>query len=188
MEYAGLIFDCDGTLADTMPAHFATWKEVLGRYGIPLSEERFYSLGGVPARGVVEILAREAGVTVDAGEVAREKDRAFMEQVEKIRPVGKVAAVARRNRGRVPMAVATGSHRKLTERTLQQIGMREWFDVLVCAEDVHNPKPAPDIFLAAARRMGVKPGECCVYEDSDLGLMAAHRAGMDAVDVRKMLG
>ena len=85
------------------------------------------------------------------------------------------------------MAVATGSHRELAEKTLELIGMAGWFDTLVCAEDVINPKPAPDIFLEAARRLGIEPDRCCVYEDADLGILGARKAGMDVVDVRKMV-
>jgi beta-phosphoglucomutase-like phosphatase (HAD superfamily) len=186
MKYDALIFDCDGTLADTMPAHYITWKEVLNRHGISFSLDRFYSLGGVPAKEVVEIVAGEADVRVDTRAVAEEKDRAFMGQLETVRPVEPVAAVAREYRGKLPMAVATGSHRELAERTLDLIGMAGWFDAVVCAEDVVNPKPAPDIFLEAARRLGIEPARCCVYEDADLGILAACRAGMHVVDVRGM--
>ncbi len=121
---------------------------------------------------------------MDTAAVAEEKDRAFMEQLDAVRPVEAVAAVALEFRGKIPMAVATGSHRELAERTLELIGMAGWFDTLVCAEDVINPKPAPDIFLEAARRLGVEPERCCVYEDADLGILGARRAGMDVVDVR----
>ena len=186
MKYDALIFDCDGTLADTMPAHYTTWKEVLSRHGIPFSLERFYSLGGVPAKEVVDIVAGEAGVRVDVTAVAEEKDRAFMDCLDTVQPVESVAAVAREFRGRIPMAVATGSHRELAEKTLELIGMAGWFDTIVSAEDVVNPKPAPDIFLEAARRLGIEPDRCCVYEDADLGILGARKAGMDVVDVRGM--
>ena len=187
MQYKALIFDCDGTLADTMPAHYVTWKEVFNRHGIPFSLERFYSLGGVPAREVVEIVAAEAGVRVDPLVLAEEKDREFMDCLDAVQPVEPVAAVAREFQGKLPMAVATGSHRELAEKILELIGMAGWFNTIVCAEDVINPKPAPDIFLEAARRLGIEPDRCCVYEDADLGILAAQRAGMDVVDVRKMV-
>jgi len=119
--------------------------------------------------------------------LAEEKDRAFMDSLDQVQPVEPVAAVAREFQGKLPMAVATGSHRELAEKTLELIGMAGWFNAIVCAEDVINPKPAPDIFLEAARRVGIEPDRCCVYEDADLGILGARRAGMDVVDVRKMV-
>ena len=182
-----LIFDCDGTLADSMPAHYRTWKEALARHGIPLTRKRFYALGGVPATEVVRILSDEAGVEVDCRRVGREKDELFLKKAGPIKPVSAVAEVARRNRGKVPMAVATGNVRALATSTLERIGMEDWFDTLVTSEDVERGKPHPDIFLEAARRLGVEPSDCLVYEDSDLGVTAARRAGMDYVDVRELL-
>lgn len=186
MDYDALIFDCDGTLADSMPAHYLTWKTVFDRYGISFSLDRFYSLGGVPAKEVVEILAGENGVKVNSEVLAKEKDKAFLEQLDRIKPVKSVAEIVNRSRGKIPMAVATGSHRELVERTLERIGMTGWFKAVVCAEDVAKPKPAPDVFLEAARRLGVTPKRCVVYEDADLGILAANRAGMAVVDVRHL--
>ncbi len=185
-QYKALIFDCDGTLADSMPAHYRTWKETLARHGIPLTRERFYALGGVPATEVVRILAEEAGVAVDYSGVGREKDELFLKKAGPIKSIPAVADVARRNRGEVPMAVATGNVRALATATLDRIGMADWFDTLVTSEDVERGKPHPDIFLEAARRLGVAPADCLVFEDSDLGISAARRAGMDYVDVREL--
>jgi HAD superfamily hydrolase (TIGR01509 family) len=103
-----------------------------------------------------------------------------------VAPIEKVVAIARAARGRLPLAVASGSHRELVESTLAAIGTRDWWQAIVAAEDVTQPKPAPDIFLEAARRLGVAPGDCTVYEDADLGLLAAQRAGMRAVDIRRL--
>jgi len=99
-------------------------------------------------------------------------------------PIEKVVAVAREARGTRPMAVASGGYRRVVERTLRHIGILDWFGVLVAAEDTSRHKPEPDVFLEAARRLGVAPGACTVYEDTDLGIEAARRAGMRWVDVR----
>jgi beta-phosphoglucomutase-like phosphatase (HAD superfamily) len=179
-----LIFDCDGTLADTMPAHYRAWLEVLRPYGIPFPEERFYALGGVPTPTIARLLAGDAGVTLDVAALVRAKEDAFLGQLVAITPIDKVVEIARAGRGVQPMAVASGGRRPVVERTLGQIGILDWFSVVVTAEDTARHKPEPDVFLEAARRLGVAAAGCTVYEDTDLGLEAARRAGMRPVDVR----
>ena len=185
-KHKGLIFDCDGTLADTMPAHYIAWRATMERHGIEFTEDRFYELGGVPTEGVVAILAGEQGVALDAAAVGREKENLFHESLERVERVHPVVAVADAWRGKLPMAVATGSERWSAERMLDHLGILGWFDALACADDVAHHKPAPDTFLLAAERLGVAPAACLVYEDTDLGMEAARRAGMDAVDVRTL--
>ena len=181
-----LIFDCDGTLADTMPAHFHAWQRVLAPYGIPFPEERFYALAGMPTRELVRLLAADAGQTVDVAAVVRAKEDAFLVQIADVVPIAAVVDIARAGRGVTPMAVASGGQRRIVERTLAQIGVLEWFGAVVTAEDTTLHKPEPDLFLEAARRLGVPPSVCTVYEDADLGIEAARRAGMRWVDVRAM--
>jgi beta-phosphoglucomutase-like phosphatase (HAD superfamily) len=181
-----LIFDCDGTLADTMPAHYRAWLEILRPYGIPFPEDRFYSLGGMPTDKILEKLFAEADKVPDLALLTRRKEEAFVGQIAEIRPIEKVVAVARQGRGRVPMAVASGGHRALVEMTLRHIAILDWFPVIVAAEDTVKHKPEPDVFLEAARRLEVSPSVCTVYEDTDLGIEAARRAGMLWVDVRTM--
>jgi len=181
-----LIFDCDGTLADTMPAHYRAWIEILRPHGIAFPEDRFYSMGGMPTGKILELLFAEVGKVPDVDLLTRRKEEAFIEKMAEIRPIEKVVAVAREGRGVVPMAVASGGHRHLVEMTLRQIGVLEWFPVIVGAEDTVKHKPEPDVFLEAARRLDVRPADCTVYEDTDLGIEAARRAGMLWVDVRTM--
>jgi len=183
---SALIFDCDGTLADTMPAHYSAWVEILRPHGVPFPEPRFYSMGGMPTGKILEKLFSEAGKVPDIDTLTRQKEDAFLQKLGEIRPIEKVVDVARRGRGKVPMAVASGGHRRMVELTLRQIGILDWFPVLVAAEDTTRHKPEPDVFLEAARRLGVAPAECTVYEDTDLGIEAARRAGMTWVDIRTM--
>jgi beta-phosphoglucomutase-like phosphatase (HAD superfamily) len=182
-----LIFDCDGTLADTMPAHYRAWVDVLSTYDIPFPEPRFYALGGTPTREIVRILAADAGKTVDIPAVVRAKEDAFLVGITNVIPIEPVVEIARAARGKLPMAVASGGQRRIVERTLAQIGVLDWFGALVTAEDTVRHKPDPDLFLEAARRLGVPPEICTVYEDADLGVEAARRAGMKCVDVRVLL-
>lgn len=187
-DMRGLIFDCDGTLADTMPAHYRAWTSMLDRYGIPFTETRFYELGGVPTAQIILILSNESGVPVtDLGRMVREKESAFLESLDAIRPLEVVVAIAAAYRGRLPMAVASGGYRETITRTLDQLGIRDWFDAMVVAEDTKRHKPEPDVFLEAARRLGVPPESCVVFEDTDIGLEAARRGGMKSMDVREWL-
>lgn len=180
------IFDLDGTLADTMPVHYRAWVEVAARYGISFPEERFYALGGMPTPRIAAMLAAEQGLTLDPEAVARDKEQAFLRRFHEVRPIAAVVELARRARAAGPVAVASGGMRRVVDRTLRQIGVHDWFEVVVTAEDTPRHKPEPDVFLEAARRMGVPPSDCTVYEDTDLGLEAARRAGMRPVDVRTL--
>ncbi len=185
-RFDALIFDCDGTLADTMPAHYAAWKATMDRYGMTFPEDRFYSLGGVPARRIVKMLAEEHGLAIDTLAVAYEKERAFEQYLETVTCIEPVVSIARRYHGRKPLAVATGGLRHIVERTLDLLEIRDLFDALVASEDVEHHKPAPDTYLLAAERLGVDPARCCAFEDTDLGLQAARSAGMEAVDIRPL--
>ena len=183
----GIIFDCDGTLADSMPLHWRAWNAVATRYGLNFPQERFYALGGVPSRDIVKMLSVEQGLSLDYLAVAREKEAEYLPLIAQIEPVNVVVAVAREFHGKIPLAVASGGSRKIIEQVLVHLGIRELFDALVTNEDVVNQKPAPDIFLEAARRIEVSPQFCRAYEDTDLGMQAIRAAGMEAVDVRQLV-
>ncbi len=183
-EPRAIIFDCDGTLADTMPSHYEAWMTILARYELTMSEDRFYELGGWPTRKVAELLAREAGREVDLAQLSEEKEAMFEQCVHLVQPIRPVLEVVHAHRGRIPIAVATGAVRRICERILRQIELHDTFDAIVSADDVNRHKPQPDIFLEAARLLGVAPAHCRVYEDTDPGIEAAKRAGMEPVDVR----
>ena len=184
MEPQGVIFDLDGTLADTMPLHYEAWRTMCGRYGLELSEDRFYALGGRPTVEVTKLVVGESGQPLDVLALAAEKERLFLELIDRVTPIESVVDVARKFRGRIPLAVATGADRAIGSKILGYLKITDWFDALVTSDDVARHKPEPDIFLEAARRIGIAPGGCLVYEDADLGIEAARRAGMDVVDVR----
>jgi beta-phosphoglucomutase-like phosphatase (HAD superfamily) len=183
-RHDALLFDCDGTLADTMPSHYRAWLEVTGAHGIDFPEDRFYALGGRPTRDIVARLAEEAGIALDIEAAVTRKEAAFLAALDRVAAIEAVVDVVRRNRGRVPMAVVTGGHRAVCQRILSRIGLADSFAELVASEDTARHKPDPDPFLEAARRLGVEPRRCVVWEDSDLGIAAARAAGMDWVDVR----
>ena len=179
-----IIFDCDGTLVDSMPVHFVAWHETMSRYGIAFPEDRFYSLGGMPSDRIIQMLANEQGITLDAVSVAHEKELAFLDRIDLLIPIEAVVEVVRQNRGVKPIAVASGGFRAIIQRQLEQMAMHDWFDAVVTAEDTAKHKPEPDVFLEAARQLGTSPKHCIVFEDADLGVEAARRAGMNCIDVR----
>jgi len=185
-NYDGLIFDMDGTLADTMPTHFIAWSRSMAEHGIEFPEDRFYALGGVPAVHIIEMLAEEQGKTVEAEAVAEAKEALFLELLKEVQPVAEVVAIAEAHRAHLPMAVATGSMGWVAERILKALGMREWFGAVVGAEAVENPKPEPDIYLEAAARLGVEATRCHAFEDTKLGMAAARAAGMDVIDINPL--
>jgi beta-phosphoglucomutase-like phosphatase (HAD superfamily) len=182
----GIVFDCDGTLADTMPLHWKVWKAVTERHNLKFEEDRFYALGGVPSRDILKMLGQEQGVKVNHLAVAYEKEVEYLTLLAQVGPVHEVVAIARENFGKIPMAVASGGNRTIIEQVLQHLGIRQLFAAVVTSEDVVNQKPAPDIFLEAARRINVPPQFCRAYEDTDIGLQAIRAAGMEAVDVRPL--
>lgn len=181
----GLIFDCDGTLADTMPAHHRAWVAMLQPHGIPFPEDRFYAMGGMPTAQIIRVLAQDAGVVVhDVEAMVHQKERLFLQMLDAVQPIVPVVAIANAYRGQLPMAVASGGYRDVVGRTLDRLQLRSWFQAMVTAEDTQRHKPEPDVFLEAARRLAVPPAACAVFEDTELGLEAARRAGMLGLDVR----
>ena len=179
-----VIFDCDGTLVDSMPIHFLAWNRTMTEVGIELPEDRFYAMGGIPTHRIIEMLAHEQQVLVDAHTTAKRKEEAFYELIHMLEPIHIVVEVAKKLRGLKPIAVASGGSRHGIEKQLRHVGGWDWVDTVVCAEDTVRHKPDPDVFLESARRLGASPEKCLVFEDAELGIAAAKRAGMDWLDVR----
>lgn len=183
--YKALIFDLDGTLVDSMPAHFKAWCSALEDHGSPgvFPEDVFYAMGGRPTRDIVQILNGDRGLNLDPDGVALSKKRHFMKLLGTLELIAEVAEFAKANRGKVPMAVASGGSRVVVEKILQMVGISDWFDEVVSSDEVENGKPAPDIFIEAASRLSVAPIDCVVFEDARPGIEAALAAGMRVVTV-----
>ena len=188
MQPRALIFDCDGTLADSMPLHWRAWNAVCKRNGIELPEERFYKLGGVPSQKILAMLKQEQGLSFNPAEISRQKEEAYLPLMAEVKLIEPVAAIAREHVGKLPMAVATGGRTKYIRPLLEGLGISDWFQAIVTSDDVKNHKPAPDTFLKAAALLGVPPEDCRAFEDTDLGMEAIRAAHMDAVDVRTIDG
>ncbi len=184
-DFDGLIFDLDGTLVDSMPAHFEAWCEALAAHGAAgiFGEDVFYAMGGRPTHDIVVELNGEHGLNLDPVGVCFAKRESFHRNLHKIGLYDEVVEIARAHAGKVPIAVATGSTRLGAERTLQAVGLSDLIDEVVTSEDVKNGKPAPDIYLEAARRIEVAPERCVAFEDAPAGILAARAAGMRVVSV-----
>lgn len=189
-DFAGYIFDLDGTLIDTMPVHFRAWEKALRHEGLagPLDEDYFYALGGVPSIQVAELLAAKHGLRIGSAEgVADRKERLYLEHlgVSEISPIDPVVTFARTVAQTHPVAIATGGTPDIALPALKAAGLDELFRVVVTPHDVApgRGKPHPDMFLEAARRIGVAPEKCLVFEDAEPGVRAALAAGMQVVRV-----
>lgn len=184
-DFAGYIFDLDGTLVDTMPLHYRAWDIAMRRAGLAcrLDEDLFYSLGGVPTRRVAELIAGHYGLSIDSLAVFHHKESLFRDLQADAKLIEPVVAFARRVAQAHPVSIASGGPRDIVRRMLELAGLAPLFKVVVSADDVAHGKPAPDAFLRAAELMGVPPGRCLVFEDAEPGMRAAEAAGMKWVRV-----
>jgi HAD superfamily hydrolase (TIGR01509 family) len=185
-DYRGYIFDCDGTLADSMVIHYRAWRAALRSHGasFEFDWELFTSRAGMSLPKTVEALNLQFGLAMDPLAVTHSQRAEYERFLETVRPIVPVVELAQRVAKTAAVSVASGGERSVVLRTLELIGLGDTFPVVVTPEDVQHGKPAPDMFLLAAERMGVLPADCVVFEDSALGLEAAERAGMSAVLVR----
>jgi beta-phosphoglucomutase family hydrolase len=179
----GLIFDIDGTICDTMPVHFIAWRQIAAEYGIDFTPELFVEVTGVPAFQTSQYLKKKFNADFDELDFTLRKEERYEQNMHKAKPIEPVIKLIRENKGKLPMACGTGGSQYLAWKTLEIAGVKDCFEHVVAAEDVVNHKPFPDTFLKAAELIGVQPSDCVVYEDGELGLQAADRAGMMSVDV-----
>ena len=183
-DIEALIFDCDGTLADTFAAHFRAFRDVLVPYGVEFTAAFYAARLGLSRRQLLAALSLETGATLDDADIAARSPALFVDNAQVIRPIAFTNDLVRAHKGRRKLAVASAAQRPMVETSLRAIGLQDAFDTIVTIEDVTAGKPAPDLFLKAAANLGVDPVHCHVFEDSDEGLEAARRAGMAATDIR----
>jgi HAD superfamily hydrolase (TIGR01509 family) len=182
-DFGAYLFDCDGTVADSMPLHYVAWRTALDPWGCAFSEDLFYAWGGRTVVDIIADLNARQGLAMPVEAVAQHKEEAFQRLLPRMTAVAEVVFHVEEAYGRIPLAVVSGSTREAVVATLEHLGLRDRFDALVCAGEYPNAKPAPDAFLLAARLVGTPPDKCLVFEDTDMGIEAAAAAGMASVRV-----
>jgi len=180
-SFRAYLFDCDGTIVDSMPLHYIAWKQALAEWNCPFAEDLFYSWGGRPVTAIISSLNEMNGLSMPVEAVAKRKEGLYYEQLVHLQAIPEVIEHIDARFGEIPFAVVSGSRRNSVVGSLSRLNLLDKFATLVCAEDYKNGKPAPDGFLLAAERLGVAPQDCLVFEDTDLGIEAATAAGMASV-------
>jgi len=181
--FKAYLFDCDGTIVDSMPLHYVAWEKVLAEYGCKFGEDVFYSWGGMPVTEIIAALNVRDGLSMPLEEVERRKEAMYFNILPELKAVPEVLEHIHMSHGTIPFAVVSGSTRDSVTRSLKTLGILEKFETLVCAGDYTKSKPDPEPFLIAAERLGVAPEDCLVFEDTEMGIQAATAAGMASVKV-----
>lgn len=182
-SFGAYLFDCDGTIADSMPLHYIAWKKALAEWNCEFDEKLFYAWGGMPIVEIVSTLNIRHGLSMPAEIVARRKENLYYELLPQLKPVPEVLEHIEAQHGQIPFAVVSGSALDSVTASLSRLNLLDKFDALVCAGDYKKSKPDPEAFLLAATRLGVAPETCLVFEDTEMGIQAATAAGMASVKI-----
>jgi beta-phosphoglucomutase family hydrolase len=182
-SFGAYLFDCDGTIADSMPLHYIAWKKALAEWDCTFDEKLFYTLGGTPVAEIVSLLNKKQGLSMPVESVSSRKENLYMELLPQLKAVPEVVEHIDAQHGRIPFAVVSGSTRESVTASLDSLKLLDRFDTMVCAGDYKKSKPDPECFLLAASKLGVAPESCLVFEDTDMGIQAARAAGMASVKI-----
>jgi len=182
-SFGAYLFDCDGTIADSMPLHYIAWKKALAEWNCTFDEQLFYTLGGTPVAEIVSLLNKKQGLSMPVESVSSRKENLYMELLPQLKAVPEVVEQIDAQHGRIPFAVVSGSTRESVTASLDSLKLLDRFDTMVCAGDYKKSKPDPECFLLAASKLGVAPESCLVFEDTDMGIQAARAAGMASVKI-----
>lgn len=187
-EYAGYIFDCDGTLVESMPLHFRAWRHALRAHGasFEFGWQLFVSRAGMPLETTVLELNAQFGTQLDPAPIVAAQRALYRSLLPGVQAIAPVVEFARRVAVRAPLAVASGGHREEVEASLRNVGIAELFSCVVTGSEVLRGKPDPEILLRCADGLRLPPDQCLVIEDGELGIEAARRAGMDWVRVEAL--
>ena len=181
--FKAYLFDCDGTIVDSMPLHYIAWKKALGEWNCEFDEKLFYAWGGMPIAEIIATLNEKRGLNMPVEEVAHRKESLYYEMLPRLTAIPEVVEHIDAQRGRIPFAVVSGSTRESVTASLDALKLLDRFDAMVCAGEYVKGKPDPEAFLLAAAKLGVAPKDCLVFEDTEMGIQAATAAGMASVKV-----
>jgi HAD superfamily hydrolase (TIGR01509 family) len=183
----GLIFDCDGTLVDSMPLHMKAWQHAITQAGGEWNYDFIFSKKGMQGKDILALYNKSFGTNLDVEHTVHIKQEYFHKHCAEMKPIDTVVDIVHRYASQLPIAIASGGSRENVLLSLELAGIKEYFAVIITADDKNvQPKPSPEIFLEAARRIHINPQLCQVFEDGDIGLEAAHSAGMLATDIREL--
>lgn len=182
-SFQAYLFDCDGTIADSMPLHYIAWKKALGEWNCDFKEDLFYAWGGMPIVEIISTLNERHDLHMPVEIVSRRKENLYYELLPQLKAVPEVVEHIEAQHGRIPLAVVSGSTRESVTASLNSLKLLDRFNTLVCAGEYKIAKPDPEAFLLAAARLGVSPKDCLVFEDTEMGIQAATAAGMASVKV-----
>jgi len=185
--FKAYLFDCDGTIADSMPLHYVAWTKILSEWNCEFPEDKFYAWGGMPIVDILNTLNKEQGLNMPVADLMVQKEALYFELLHELQPVPEVLEHILESHGRIPFAVVSGSARDSVEKSLETLGILDKFDTLVCAGDYTKGKPDPEPFLLAAKRLGIAPEDCLVFEDTEMGIQSATAAGMASVKILQPL-
>lgn len=181
--FKAYLFDCDGTIADSMPLHYIAWQKALGEWNCEFDKELFYAWGGRPVAEIISTLNQRHGLGMPVETVSRRKENYYLELLPQLEAIPEVLEHIKAEHGRIPFAVVSGSTRESVTASLVSLNLLDRFDTLVCAGEYKESKPNPEAFLLAAARLGVAPEACLVFEDTEMGIEAARAAGMASVKI-----
>ena len=181
--FKAYLFDCDGTIVDSMPLHYLGWVKALSEWSCEFPEPLFYAWGGKPTADIILALNQKHGLNMPIEEVASRKEALYFENIALLQGIPEVIEHIELSHGRIPFAVVSGGTRESVTASLGALNLLDRFETLVCAGDYQRGKPDPEPFLVAAARLGVAPGDCLVFEDTDMGIQAATAAGMASVKI-----
>jgi beta-phosphoglucomutase family hydrolase len=181
--FGAYLFDCDGTVADSMPLHYRAWKQALAEWNCEFDEKLFYAWGGMPVVEIISTLNSQGGLNMPIEAVGQRKEALYYELLPELKAVPEVLEHIEDAHGRIPIAVVSGSTRESVTSSLVTLNLLDRFDALVCAGEYAKSKPDPEAFLLAAAKLGVAPEHCLIFEDTEMGIQAAKAAGMASVRV-----